>query len=96
MTAIRCAQLDTNILTSHALRKSGTFTALDFAPPPRFKNGDTASDNGSIRSNRSAMSAAQVNNIRAGAYRVSRIPKDVVFSKDDISESLKPTWGLRQ
>lgn len=41
------------------------------------------------------MSAAQVNNIRAGAYRVSRIPKEVVFSKDEISESLKPTWNLR-
>ncbi|SLM34083.1 hypothetical protein LPUS_02759 [Lasallia pustulata] len=79
----------------HALRKSGTFTALDFAPPPRFKSGDTASDSGSIRSNRSAMSGAQLNNIRSGAYRVSRIPKEVVFSKNEIAETLKPTWNQR-
>ncbi len=41
------------------------------------------------------MSAAQLHNIRAGAYRVSRIPKEVVGTKTDIVSSLKPTWDLR-
>lgn len=41
------------------------------------------------------MSAAQLNNIRAGAYRISRIPKEVVFTPDEITETLKPTWNLR-
>ncbi len=86
---------EANHVIRHALRKSSTFTALDFAPIPRFKNADTASDAGSIRSNRSAMSPAQLQSIRAGAYRVSRIPKDVVGTKTDIVQSLKPTWDLR-
>ncbi|KAI4107738.1 MAG: hypothetical protein L6R37_001423 [Teloschistes peruensis] len=79
----------------HSLRKSGTFTALDFAPPPRFKSSDNGSDTGSIRSNRSAMSAQQLHSIRAGAYRVSRIPKEVVGTKTEINESLKPSWNMR-
>ncbi|KAL8704888.1 MAG: hypothetical protein Q9201_001956 [Fulgogasparrea decipioides] len=79
----------------HLLRKSGTFTALDFAPPPRFKSSDNGSDTGSIRSNRSAMSAQQLHSIRAGAYRVSRIPKEVVGTKTEINESLKPSWNMR-
>ncbi|KAL9001134.1 MAG: hypothetical protein Q9169_000317 [Polycauliona sp. 2 TL-2023] len=80
----------------HLLRKSGTFTALDFAPPPRFKSSDNGSETGSIRSNRSAMSAQQLHSIRSGAYRVSRIPKEVVGTKTEINESLKPNWGMRQ
>ena len=74
------------------------FTALDFAPPPRFKNHDGGSDSGSIRSgksNHSATSAAQIHNIRAGAYRLSRIPKEMVGTKIDIKNALKPTWDLR-
>lgn len=82
------------------MRKSGTFTGLDFAPPPRFKNVDGgASDNGSIRSGRSThstMSAAQVHNIRAGAYRLSRVPKELVGSKMDIAEMLKPQMNLNR
>ncbi len=62
---------------------------------PRFKNADSSSDAGSIRSTRSGMSAAQLHNIRAGAYRVSRIPKEVVGTKTDNVSSLKPTWDLR-
>ena len=79
------------------MRKSGTFTGLDFAPPPRFKfNGDgTASDAGSIRSNRSAMSQKQLHHIRTGAYRVSRIPKEVVGTKNEITNSLRPTWDMK-
>lgn len=80
----------------HALRKSSTFTALDFAPPRKFKNdGSELSDAGSIRSNRSGASAAlQVHNIRNGAYRVSRIPLDVVPLRDDMAAGLKPTWDI--
>ncbi|KAL9097242.1 MAG: hypothetical protein Q9165_000669 [Trypethelium subeluteriae] len=79
----------------HMLRKSGTFTALDFAPPPRFRNTETSSDSGSIRSNRSGISAVQQNAIRQGAYRVSRIPKGMVTTKEDLAGQLKPTWDLR-
>jgi len=77
------------------LRRSGTFTGLDFAPPKRFKDVESGSDTGSIRSNRSGVSAMQHAAIRSGAYRVSRIPQDVVFKKDDLSTTLKPQWGLR-
>lgn len=76
----------------HLLRNSGTFTALDFAPPPRFRNNDTASDSGSIRSNHSGVSARTNQSIRAGAYRVSRIPKEFVGTKQDLNEALKPQW----
>ncbi|KAI9804025.1 MAG: hypothetical protein M1833_000306 [Piccolia ochrophora] len=90
---------DLSVMPSpHALRRSGTFTALDFAPPPRFKNSDAGSDAGSIRSgrsNRSAMSATQLHNIRTGAYRVSRLPKDFVGTKADITTSLRPTWDMK-
>ncbi|KAI9734852.1 MAG: hypothetical protein M1834_001931 [Cirrosporium novae-zelandiae] len=79
----------------YALRKSGTFTGLDFAPPPRFKNSDTASDAGSIRSNRSGISTTQQQAIRAGAYRVSRIPKEVAGTKVELATSLKPKWDIR-
>jgi hypothetical protein len=78
------------------LRKSGTFTALDFAPPPRFRDvgGNTTSDAGSIRSNRSGMSAAGRMAVRTGAYRVSRIQRDVVGTKDDLKEALRPKLDM--
>ncbi|OCK81801.1 hypothetical protein K432DRAFT_294645 [Lepidopterella palustris CBS 459.81] len=94
-TPLASAFDELNVMPSpHALRKSGTFTGLDFAPPPRFRNGDSGSDSGSIRSNRSGMSALQLNSIRAGAYRVSRIPKGVVGTKDDLMVSLRPKLDL--
>ncbi|KAI7635186.1 hypothetical protein KC343_g1993 [Hortaea werneckii] len=79
----------------HLLRKSGTFTSLDFAPPtfPR-QRGDGASDNGSIGSGRSGISHMQRDAVRAGAYRVSRIPKEVVMTRDDMSAQLKPKMNL--
>ncbi|TGO29699.1 hypothetical protein BPAE_0012g00540 [Botrytis paeoniae] len=80
----------------HMLRKSGTFTSLDFAPPRRFKDPDTMSDAGSIRSNKSGISSVQANAIKNGAYRVSKIPQDIVFTKDDMATTLKPEWGMRQ
>jgi len=82
--------------TPHMLRNSSTFTALDFAPPRKFReDGSMGSDSGSIRSNRSGVSALQVQNIRNGAYRVSRLPQDVVPVKDDMTSNLKPTWVMR-
>ena len=41
------------------------------------------------------MSAQQLQSIRAGAYRVSRIPKEVVGTKTDMDDSLKPQWNMR-
>nr|POF16538.1 hypothetical protein CFP56_24056 [Quercus suber] len=77
----------------HHLRKSGTFTGLDFAPP-RLRAPDSASDAGSIRSARSGISAMQMDAVRAGAYRVSRIPKDVVMTKDSMASQLRPKMDL--
>lgn len=84
----------------HELRKSGTFTSLDFSPQvPRFRGMEGAgsragSDAGSIRSARSGISAMQMDAVRAGAYRVSRIPKEYVTSKEDLTNQLKPKWNL--
>ncbi|KAE9977597.1 hypothetical protein EG328_001970 [Venturia inaequalis] len=78
----------------HLLRRSGTFTALDFAPPSKFRNDGSGSDAGSVRSGRSGMSHAQQNAIRAGAHRISRLPKDLAGTKDDLMTSLKPKWDL--
>ena len=94
------ALFPTVILTtphSHLLRKSGTFTSLDFAPPPRFRNADggNGSDSGSIRSNHSGISAVGRGAIRAGAYRISRLPQDMVGTRDDLAAALKPSWELR-
>ncbi|KAJ6264312.1 hypothetical protein Dda_0457 [Drechslerella dactyloides] len=77
----------------HQLRKSSTFTGLDFAPPRKFKNEtDNMSDAGSIRSNKTGLSAAY--NIRSGAYRVSRLPQEVVPTTDNMTANLKPTWNM--
>ncbi|KAJ5810927.1 hypothetical protein N7447_010443 [Penicillium robsamsonii] len=79
----------------HALRKSGTFTNLDFVPPPRFKNeGGTGSDAGSIRSARTVVSAHHQNNIRMGNYRVSRLPAEAVGTRDDMMATLRPKWDM--
>lgn len=76
------------------LRKSSTFTGLDFAPPRKFHDGDNQSDAGSIRSNRSGISQVQLGAIRNGAGRVSRLPGDAVFTAHDLNEQLKPTWNM--
>lgn len=81
---------------SYSLRKSGTFTGLDFAPPRRFKDREESmSDAGSIRSNRSNISKMHLANIRNGAYRVSRIPREIAGTKDDMFTALKPQWDMR-
>ncbi|KAI0837331.1 hypothetical protein F5Y06DRAFT_86885 [Hypoxylon sp. FL0890] len=79
----------------HLLRKSGTFTALDFAPPRRFKDPDSMSDSGSVVSNRSGISSANLSAIRAGAGRVSRLPGDTVFTQAALNDTLKPSWTMR-
>lgn len=80
----------------HLLRSEGaTFTGLDFAPPRKFADNDNRSDAGSIRSNRSGLSAAHANAIRGGAGRVSRLPGDQVFTQAAMSSTLKPQWGMR-
>jgi hypothetical protein len=79
----------------HMLRKSGLFTGLDFAPPPKFRDpGSNASDAGSIRSNRSGMSAAGRYAVANGANRVSKIPKEMVFTRDDMMNQLRPRLDM--
>lgn len=80
----------------HHLRRSGTFTALDFAPPSKIRDpaGKGGSDAGSIRSNRSGISAMQQHAVRDGAYRVSRIPKEMVTTRDDLATQLRPKMDL--
>lgn len=53
------------------------------------------SDAGSIRSNRSGISAAQLGAIRNGAGRVSRLPGDTVFTAASTQGTLKPQWNIR-
>ncbi|KAH8678089.1 hypothetical protein BX600DRAFT_531919 [Xylariales sp. PMI_506] len=79
----------------HLLRKSGTFTALDFAPPRRFKDPDSMSDAGSVRSMGSGISSRNAQAIRGGAGRVSRLPGDAVFTAAAMGDQLKPKWGMR-
>lgn len=79
----------------HSLRRSGTFTALDFAPPSKLRDPAMSSgDSGSIRSNRSGISAMQYHAVREGAYRVSRIPKEMVTTKNDFANQLKPKLDM--
>lgn len=79
----------------HMLRKSSTFTGLDFALPPKFRDpGSNASDAGSIRSNRSGMSAIGRHAVANGANRVSKIPKEMVFTKDDMMNQLRPKLDM--
>ena len=78
----------------HLLRRSGTFTSLDFAPPKMLGTRDNASDNGSIRSAKSGISAMQLDAVRAGAYRVSRIPKEMVTTRDDLATQLRPRMDM--
>ncbi|KAI1269485.1 hypothetical protein F5Y18DRAFT_100131 [Xylariaceae sp. FL1019] len=79
----------------HLLRKSGTFTGLDFAPPRRFKDPESMSETGSVRSMQSGISNAGLSAIRAGAGRVSRLPGDAVFTQAALGDQLKPQWGMR-
>ncbi|KAI1093451.1 hypothetical protein F5B19DRAFT_491532 [Rostrohypoxylon terebratum] len=79
----------------HLLRKSGTFTALDFAPPRRFKDPESMSETGSVVSNRSGISSANLSAIRGGAGRVSRLPEDTVFTQASMGDTLKPSWNMR-
>ena len=42
------------------------------------------------------MSVRQLDSIRAGAYRVSRIPKEVVGTRQESNDSLKPQWNMNR
>ncbi|KAK5660775.1 hypothetical protein OQA88_12142 [Cercophora sp. LCS_1] len=79
----------------HLLRKSSTFTGLDFAPPRKFVENDNRSETGSIRSNKSGISAVQLGAIRNGAGRVSRLPGDTIFTQTAMQDKLKPSWNMR-
>ncbi|KAK8086316.1 hypothetical protein PG994_001290 [Apiospora phragmitis] len=79
----------------HVLRKSSTFTGLDFAPPKRFKDPENMSDAGSVRSMGSGISSRANSAIRGGAGRVSRLPGDEVFTSAAMGNELKPKWGMR-
>lgn len=79
----------------HLLRKSSTFTGLDFAPPRKFVESDNRSETGSIRSNRSGISAVQLGAIRSGAGRVSKLPGDTIFTQAAMEQKLKPAWNMR-
>ncbi|KAL6901353.1 hypothetical protein GGI43DRAFT_375673 [Trichoderma evansii] len=85
----------TPLPSPHLLRKSSTFTGLDFAPPKKFRDPEVASDAGSIRSNKSGISQSQLNAIRSGAGRISRLPGDTVFTTAAMDDQLKPSWTLR-
>ncbi|KAH7040757.1 uncharacterized protein B0I36DRAFT_14991 [Microdochium trichocladiopsis] len=78
----------------HLLRKSSTFTGLDFAPPRRFKDPDTMSDAGSIRSNNSGISSKNAIALRNGAGRVSRLPGDTVFTQHEMAATLRPQMDM--
>ncbi|KAI1195998.1 hypothetical protein F5X97DRAFT_325936 [Nemania serpens] len=87
---------DTPALPSpHLLRKSSTFTGLDFAPPRRFKDPEVMNETGSVRSMHSGISGVGLNALRAGAGRVSRLPGDTVFTQASLGTTLKPNWGMR-
>ncbi|KAK3387064.1 hypothetical protein B0H63DRAFT_147960 [Podospora didyma] len=79
----------------HLLRTENTFTGLDFAPPRKFIEADSRSETGSIRSNRSGISAVNVAAIRKGAGRVSRLPEDTIFTQNAMQQKLKPSWTMR-
>ena len=78
------------------MRKSGTYTGLDFAPPSRIRVDGGGSDAGSIRSARSGISNMHSDALRAGAYRVSRLPPEMVTTRDDLAAQLKPSWDMRK
>lgn len=54
------------------------------------------SESGSIRSARSGISRMHEDSIRKGAYRVSRIPREVAGTRDEIQDALKPKWDMNR
>lgn len=80
----------------YMMRKSGVYSSLDFAPPSRVRAPGDASDAGSIRSARSGISNMHSDALRAGAYRVSRLPPEMVGTRDDLAAQLKPSWDMRK
>jgi hypothetical protein len=54
------------------------------------------SETGSIRSAQSGISRMHEHSIRTGAYRVSRIPKEMAGTRDEIEVALKPKWDMNR
>jgi hypothetical protein len=80
--------------TPHRLRRSGSFSSIDFAPVRKFA-GTTevdAGDTGSIRSMRSiARTEASLMAVSAGAGRVNKLPQDLVpLGKAGMMAQLRP------
>jgi hypothetical protein len=80
--------------TPHRLRRSGSFSSLDFAPVRKFAGATEvdASDTGSIRSMRSvARTEANLMAVSAGAGRVNKLPHDLVpLGKAGMMAQLRP------
>ena len=77
----------------HRLRRSGSFSSLDFAPVRKYAPSEVdAGDTGSIRSIRSmARTEASLMAVSAGAGRVNRLPQDLVpMGKAGALSNLRP------
>lgn len=74
----------------HRLRRSGSFSSLDFAPARKFAPSEVdAGDSGSIRS--FARTEASLMAVSAGAGRVDRLPQDLVpMGKSGAMANLRP------
>jgi hypothetical protein len=74
----------------HRLRRSGSFSSLDFAPVRKFAPSEVdAGDTGSIRS--FARTEANLMAVSAGAGRVDRLPHDLVpMGKSGAMTNLRP------
>ena len=74
----------------HRLRRSGSFSSLDFAPVRKFAPSEVdVGDTGSIRS--LARTEASLMAVSAGAGRVDRLPQDLVpMGKSGAMSNLRP------
>jgi hypothetical protein len=76
--------------TPHRLRRSGSFSSIEFAPVRKFAPSEVdAGDTGSIRS--IARTEASLMAVSAGAGRVNRLPQDIVpLGKAGMMAQLRP------
>jgi hypothetical protein len=76
--------------TPHRLRRSGSFSSIEFAPMRKYANSEVdAGDTGSIRS--LARTEASLMAVSAGAGRVNRLPQDLVpMGKSGVASALRP------
>lgn len=78
------------------LRKSGTYSAVGFAPPKKFRDGDSNSDAGSIRSNLSGNGNSRPGIMRNNSSPIDQLPNGVIFTKDSLNSTLKPQWDMNR